>query len=563
MPIVIETRTDAARAKVGSRSANRARAYPDGLTLVLPGSGGRHRDLDATCGPSPVAAASSRVGASTMRIPLVVDQQVVGLLVASLRRPRRFTRDLVALIEAAGAQLAARMAEGMPANDVGAAGDLSTAGSPATRAPVAGFTSLAELSAALELAGQAEGLEPTLIRATAVAVPVLGDSCALSLKQADGTTRLVVVSRSNDGDLAESEPRRPGAADAVRSEWIDQVMRTGRSLLVRELTGPSLGGTAGDAAQIARLLAAAADSWMILPLVVEGRAIGAMTFALAAASARTLGLDELTVAEAFVSRVVSQAVNAARLDAASRALRDRDHLLLASAHDISNVVAVMGLRVQSLRTQLAAPNARDADVLSGLVRLQAATRRIATIAADLADMGSGQAGRAPELRRRPVDLGRLVADVVAEHEPVAARHALILRVDRAPPTGQWDADRLRRVMDNLLQNAIRYSPAGGRIEIRVGVEEGPGAGWAVLAVEDHGIGIPADDLAGVFDPFYRGANVRDRVAGSGIGLAAAHQIIDQHGGTLTVTSRAGTGSTFTVRLPLDCSHAGALIASSH
>jgi signal transduction histidine kinase len=107
------------------------------------------------------------------------------------------------------------------------------------------------------------------------------------------------------------------------------------------------------------------------------------------------------------------------------------------------------------------------------------------------------------------------------------------------------------VLGNLLDNAIKYSPDGGDIAVTIALAEADGQRQAVLSVQDHGIGIPAGDLPHVFERFFRGTNVAGRIRGTGIGLAGSRQIVEQHGGTLTVESREGEGSTFTVRLPLD------------
>jgi len=107
---------------------------------------------------------------------------------------------------------------------------------------------------------------------------------------------------------------------------------------------------------------------------------------------------------------------------------------------------------------------------------------------------------------------------------------------------------LERVLDNLLSNAVKYSPAGGDITVQVSRETG--SGFAVLTVADQGLGIPVDDLPYVFERFRRGTNVVGQIAGTGIGLAAVRQVVEQHGGRVTVTSQQGHGSTFTVRLPL-------------
>jgi signal transduction histidine kinase len=96
---------------------------------------------------------------------------------------------------------------------------------------------------------------------------------------------------------------------------------------------------------------------------------------------------------------------------------------------------------------------------------------------------------------------------------------------------------------------VKYSPNGGDIVVRVRYVEETGDQWAELTVSDQGVGIPPDDLSYIFERFHRAANV-DTIDGTGIGLAGARQIVDQHGGTISVTSREGHGSTFIVRLPI-------------
>src|SRR5262249_14012287 len=117
--------------------------------------------------------------------------------------------------------------------------------------------------------------------------------------------------------------------------------------------------------------------------------------------------------------------------------------------------------------------------------------------------------------------------------------------------GSWDAVRLERVLTNLVGNAIKYSPDGGPVAIELASEVDEQArGWAVIRVRDQGVGIPALDRPHVFERFRRGANVERHIAGTGIGLFGSRQIVEQHGGTISVESEEGVGSTFTVRLPL-------------
>src|SRR5262249_40316336 len=124
--------------------------------------------------------------------------------------------------------------------------------------------------------------------------------------------------------------------------------------------------------------------------------------------------------------------------------------------------------------------------------------------------------------------------------------------------GDWDPVRLERVIANLLDNAIKYSPNGGTIVVTIRRDESAGRPGATLAVADQGIGIPAEDVPHVFERFHRGQNVVGRFAGTGFGLAIARQIVEQHGGSITVASVEGAGTTFSIWLPLmppdECSH---------
>jgi signal transduction histidine kinase len=145
----------------------------------------------------------------------------------------------------------------------------------------------------------------------------------------------------------------------------------------------------------------------------------------------------------------------------------------------------------------------------------------------------------------PVDLAAVMAGVCAELEPAA--RAREVTVDGAG--SGWvvgDAEHLARALHNLVDNAIKFSAAGGRVTWRVIAQDGD----AVVTVADTGIGIPPDDLSGLFTPFHRGANAMDQaVQGSGLGLAVTRNIVIDHGGAVAVASQLGRGSTFTVTLP--------------
>jgi two-component system phosphate regulon sensor histidine kinase PhoR len=155
--------------------------------------------------------------------------------------------------------------------------------------------------------------------------------------------------------------------------------------------------------------------------------------------------------------------------------------------------------------------------------------------------------RPETLPRAPVDLAaiaRTAGEELAERARLSGID-LTVRAERCPVMG--DAATLRRVVDNLIVNAISYTPRGGRVEALLE----PRGSSAVLEVRDTGIGIPEEDLDRIFERFYRVDKARSRSAGgTGLGLAIVKHAVGLHGGTVEVTSKLTRGSTFTVRIPL-------------
>jgi signal transduction histidine kinase len=148
-----------------------------------------------------------------------------------------------------------------------------------------------------------------------------------------------------------------------------------------------------------------------------------------------------------------------------------------------------------------------------------------------------------------LDLANLMRKLLADFQVAAEQAGLSLTAqiaDDLPPVS-GDAQHLLRVMDNLLGNALKFTPVGGQISVRLW-RDGP---QAVLEVADTGIGIPPDQLERVFERFYQvdGSTTR-RYGGTGLGLALVKEIVEAHGGQVSVSSQVGQGSTFTVRLPL-------------
>jgi len=179
-----------------------------------------------------------------------------------------------------------------------------------------------------------------------------------------------------------------------------------------------------------------------------------------------------------------------------------------------------------------------------------ATERLITLNQSLLVLAQYASDR-PPITLVPLALTSVVQDVLHEVTVLAEDHAISLTPElRAIPLIQGDAGQLRRVLINLLDNALRHTPAGGQVTVRL---ERRGEG-VVLEVEDTGSGIAPEHLPHVFDRFYRADAARAQESGgAGLGLAIVKEIVAAHHGQVHVTSEVGTGAVFTISLPIDVS----------
>jgi signal transduction histidine kinase len=301
-----------------------------------------------------------------------------------------------------------------------------------------------------------------------------------------------------------------------------------------------------DPAHVQLLRGLGLRAYMVVPVQVRDQVMGALSF-VAAESGRRFGLEDLAVAEELARRAAVAIENARLYQQAQEAIRTRDDFLAAASHDLKNPLGSIRGNAQLLLRTLDRTGAIPPQRLtSALTSVIGATDQMVRQINELLDVARLRLGEPLPLDRAPTDLVALAHRVVEAHQAASERHRFVLHMEEPELVGEWDAARVERVLGNLLSNAVKYSPDGGEIAVRVRRE----GNEAVLAVQDQGIGIPAADLPRVFERFERARNVIGRIGGSGIGLAASRQIVEQHGGTMAVESREGRGSIFTVRLPL-------------
>ena len=234
--------------------------------------------------------------------------------------------------------------------------------------------------------------------------------------------------------------------------------------------------------------------------------------------------------------------HAARVRAREEATRLKEDFLSAAAHDLKTPLTTVVAQAQFLERRAVRDPSAPSDV-NGLRRIVREAQRLSTLVTDLLDATRMEQGRLVS-DREPTDLGELVSTVAARQRGGA--HPVDVDV-RGAVVGNYDGRRVEQVVENLLENAKKYSPEATPVNVTVWQQDGE----ARIAVRDRGIGIPAADLPRIFERFSRASNVDDRkFHGMGLGLYICRGIIEEHGGRIWAESEVGKGSTFHVALPL-------------
>ncbi len=288
-------------------------------------------------------------------------------------------------------------------------------------------------------------------------------------------------------------------------------------------------------AAMVALMVAVLASWLVTRLLT--RPIAAMTSAARAfaagdrqARAGVGGPGEL----GELARAFDMMANTV-----ARSERERRNLTADVAHELRTPLAALQAGLEELRDGLVEPSPQ------GLAGLHDQSLRLGRVVSDLAELSAVEAS-AVSVQRTEVDLTQVARDELAVHDSQlrAAGLVEVSRLDR-PVLVRVDSDRVHQAVGNLLANAARYCRPGDEVAVVVRTEGDD----AVLDVVDSGPGIAADELPHVFDRLWRGRDAQ-QVAGSGIGLAVAREIVLAHAGSIEAASPEGAGTTITIRLPL-------------
>jgi signal transduction histidine kinase/DNA-binding response OmpR family regulator len=404
----------------------------------------------------------------------------------------------------------------------------------------------------------------TLQRASHVAIPTFADHCHIDMRGDDGIVRRVAV--------ADVDPGR----DIQPSDQNDD---------------PQPGAETEDSCGLAL---AAIDSivtlpgLVVIPLSLRGATLGAISFVMTRSGRKYLA-DDVSLAQGLARRIAMALDNArsyaaeqrARADAeaaaldnarlfaserrahadAEAAVRTRDEFLSIASHELRTPVTAIKCTAQLLLSSFGQGSIEPAQVVHRLQMVNAMSDRLNLLIGDLLDVSRLRTG---QLRLRPqsVDVVRLAAEMVDQYRILLGSHyPLLFTTSGTLSPLTVDPHRIQQTLSNVLENALKYSPDGGPIEVTVHAE---GSG-VLMTVADQGIGLPPEAAGTIFEPFGRGANAQQRqVPGMGLGLYIARQIVEQHGGRIWAESAGeGRGAVVSIWLPSVAHRASAVGVAQH
>jgi PAS domain S-box-containing protein len=379
----------------------------------------------------------------------------------------------------------------------------------------------------------------TMQRIARLAVPHFADWCAVDMLEGAALRRVAVahVDESKVRLAHELHERFPPDPSDPGGTWA--IARSGQPQLVPVITSAMLEATIRDRAYLEAIRALGLHSFMGVPLVAQGRILGVISF-ITSDSRRVFTGRDLSHAMDLAARAAVAITNAELLEAMRRSDSAKDVFLATLAHELRNPLAPI---VNSLALLARTEDPRQL-LPQALEIMQRQTKHLTRLVDDLLDLARINSGKI-ELRREVLDLRDVLRAAVESCQPVIdrRRHTLSVELPGEPCSVNGDPVRLAQVFANLLNNAAKYTPDGGHIELRMEV-----SGDAVtVCVSDSGVGIAADLLPRIFDLFTQAS---PDVHGLGIGLFLVRGLVRMHEGQVTATSDgAGRGSRFVVTLP--------------
>jgi PAS domain S-box-containing protein len=377
---------------------------------------------------------------------------------------------------------------------------------------------------------------------TQLAVSHLADCCIAYEVEKDGKARPAAAAHQTKDGRQLLERLRGLPPEGDRQLGISRVLRLGEPVRVGEVTEAWLRATSSGEAHLRLLRELALTSVMIVPLRSRERTLGAL-FLGSQRRERRYGPVDLSLAEELANRAGLAIENARLYQESQRATRARDEVLAIVSHDLRNPLSTISMSGKLLLEKIPPEMQRERRQLEIIQRSAEWMNRLIQ---DLLEVARMEAGHLPMERRRE-EVAPLVHDALELQRTLAEKKGIHLAaaVAEALPAVEVDRERIQQVLQNLIGNALRFTPEGGRISLRAW----QGQGEVHFSVADTGPGIAEEALPHLFEPFWQAG----RTEGAGLGLAIVKGIVEAHGGRIWVESQLGHGTTFIFTVPVRAS----------
>jgi PAS domain S-box-containing protein len=394
----------------------------------------------------------------------------------------------------------------------------------------------------------------TLQQVAQAVVPRMADWVTLNVLDEHGELRAVASGHSNAmrerlaASMRETFPRSTGESNSP----VVQVLRSGRSRFIPEVGVDALRAISRNEEHLRMWQALAPRSVIIVPLTGHRGVLGTLSLITTSDSERRYTHADVAMAEDLARRVALAVENAqlyseaqAAIHTAEEAVRAREVFLSVAAHELKTpVTSLRGFAQLTLRA-LEQDRELDRERLHhALTVVNQQSDKLRRLVAQLLDISRIQSGRL-QLELREVDLRQLIGEIVTSMQQQSQFHQLRVNVPDSQPV-HIDPLRLEQVLTNLVDNAIKYSPQGGAIEIDVWP---PDAEHVCIGVRDRGPGIRPEHRAHIFERFYQAGDDAEHAAGMGLGLYISREIVELHGGTIEAEFPPDGGARFIITLP--------------
>ena len=385
--------------------------------------------------------------------------------------------------------------------------------------------------------------ELTLQEITQLIVPAMADYCRIAVLDEEHQIRDMVTNHIEPEKIALVRELYEQYKHQVSSSFgLQRILDTGRAELITNATPKAVAPLLDDNSAILSIInALGLTSYMGIPLIARDKVIGAITFS-STQPQHHYTHEDLAFAQELARRIALSLDNSRLYAEAQQAIALRDEFISIASHELRTPVTSLKLYIQVLQKQL--NKQAEASLTHSFAKMDAQLNKLTLLIEDLLNVSRIEHGKL-DFQENWFDLNEVVKETVEQIQSTTRKQHI--QVEGRINQLVWgDKDRIGQVLTNLLTNAVKFSPQSDRIIVWLKAT----AGAIMVGVQDFGIGIEKEHLNHIFDRFHRVSDPEEKTyPGLGIGLYIAREIIQRHGGKLTVESKKGEGSLFSFTLP--------------